>query len=151
MMPDDTTIALGALLVAALSAIGTIWVGRRQLTMQGELTRLQVKQLKAVQASQATARLVCKYHKHAGRLYLSNAGGGAARDVHFELKCPNGSSVIPSDDAAILDPLAILAPGEEISVMAHFAMGCYPPMNANARWTDPDGTEREEQILVTEA
>ena len=149
-MSPDTLIALGALLVATLSALGTLHLSRRQAKLEGELGRFQLKELKARDADRARARIVCRFRRIDDRLIITNAGGGQARDVDVRLDCPDGRSAFPGKQYERLFPIAVLEPGVEALAIVVFTSGCCPPLDAVVRWLDPDGTQREEQMLVTD-
>lgn len=150
-MSADTLIALGAFLVAGLSALGTYQLSRRQTKIEEELGQLQLKELQARDADRATARILCKYRREDMRLLVTNTGGGQARNVEVELDCPNGGrSAFPDSVLNEFFPIAVIDPEDYVPIIVSFAGGCTPPLEAVVRWLDPDGTQREEQVLVTE-
>jgi hypothetical protein len=139
---------LGDPRLLSLTAIIISWLAYRRTRpvadLQRQLAELQVGEHHERVEARSKARVRAVATTRPDKIVLVNAGAGPATNVSITFQNVPREILIGKSPL----PLPVLEPGERFPLVAAFAMGCFPPFDATVRWTDPDGTSREESLIV---
>jgi hypothetical protein len=145
--------AVVAVVVSVLSLVRTRRVEAEQLRQGRAMVDLAERQLEKIEEeerAESRANLSAELVKD-GRnsaIIIVNLSGNPARDVQFELiDCPK-SPFVGGDYERKL-PAPVLQPHGRIRLLAAITRGSPLTYRARLRWTDPDGTEREEEVFLS--
>jgi hypothetical protein len=156
-LPDDTTIALGAFLVAALAGLHSVRTAQKQGKMQEEQLDIQrklaaydLRDHEAAEERSKRAEIRVILERDPDRFILTNVGQARALDVRLHVEAFEYKGAILEAELRRKLPISVLDPGTEVTFGALVAWQHSPAFNVRVTWSDSDGSPREfETVLHT--
>ncbi len=137
--------------IAVFASIIALLISFISLHSTGKLQRFQKQfaERELEKANKADIRVqLKKVSRHQYRVILSNAGGGAAKDIHLDMRSKKFADYSPLDEPEKL-PVKILNPGSELPFRANLTRRTGFTFEAKWDWNNPDGTSETREEVVS--
>ena len=146
-------VSIVAIVISAVSLIRTNKVASHQLELEkvhAELSKKHLDKINNEDKINALANIDVDLVKvdENYRFIIKNIGGSTASNVFFSLSACQRNPLVQNDVKDKL-PIKSLRPNKSVSLMATKVMNCDSEYTVNVRWTNPDGTNSKDSIILT--
>ena len=146
-------VSIVAIVISTVSLIRTNKVASQQLELEkvhAELSKKHLEKINNEEKIQAIAiidvDLVEADENY--RFIIKNIGGSTASDVFFSLSACERNPLVQNDVKGKL-PITSLRPNKSVELMATKILNCDSEYTVNVRWTNPDGTNSKDSMILT--
>ncbi len=144
----DTFIALGALLISAISAFHSVRTSNRQTKLQEQLAAYQLRAHKAAEERSKRADVRISLEWGPDRFVLANVGEARALDVRLEVEAQDYTGAISEAELRRKVPISVLDPRREVAFGALVIWEHSPAFDVRVMWNDIDGTPRRLETVL---
>lgn len=121
---------------------------KRSGRLEERINELRLRSYHRDEESLVRAKLVMEIERegrHSFRARVTNRGHADARNVVVDYVGPKENNPLVKSDPGLI-PVSRLPSGGSFTFHLATHLRCFPPFNFRVRWSDGDGSEREEMI-----